>query len=309
MRPTTLYQAVNRSNGKRYIGITVRPLDVRKRRHWQDARSGSQVPFHRALLKHGLNGFDWMPLAVLCSQEEAAETEVRAIASLRPEYNAHPGGALGPFPPNAETIKRIAEGHFKGVVCLNTGKFFQSAKAAAAFCGRKSISSIISGREISANGYYFVFSNFPLDDETRTRILAEKMARKNTFHARIGQKKRKRVICINTMLVYESCVAAALATGVSKECVSECCRGRAIKIHGFRFAFEADYLAGKFDHARTKRTNGLERRVVCIETGETYPSVCAAARAHNSTASNVRMTCQGKRRVAGGVGFKYEDKA
>jgi len=54
-----VYQAVNRVNGKAYIGRTIGSLDVRRRSHRGDAIRGSTFPFHLAIKKYGCESFEW----------------------------------------------------------------------------------------------------------------------------------------------------------------------------------------------------------------------------------------------------------
>jgi len=91
-----IYIATNRTNGKQYVGQTVRKLARRRTSHECAARhpTGQQV-FHRAIAKHGANAFDW---EVLCEAEatELDELEVLAIemnSTLVPNgYNVGIGG-------------------------------------------------------------------------------------------------------------------------------------------------------------------------------------------------------------------------
>lgn len=305
MRPTLLYKATNTKNDKFYIGITVRPLSVRRRRHECDARAGSAMPFHRAIIKDGKDAFEWKTLAILQSQPEAAETEVRAIRILKPHYNVHPGGALGPFPPKIDVIRRIAEAHHQSVVCLNTGEFFPSVNAAKKFAKRSSLSLVLSGKEVTAGGYCFVKSDKPLNKTECRRLLKEKMDRLKSRWDNSAKSLRKRVVCISTGKFYESAALASKETGMHATSIGECCRGKITHTGGLKFVFEVDYLVGNFDPNRKKRSNGLSKRVVCLDTMIEYESVCAAAKAYKTLPANIRAVCQGKRRVAAGATFNF----
>lgn len=226
-RPSILYKVTNTVNGKFYLGITSRSLSVRRAGHYGEMRSGSTTRFHNALRKYSRDCFRWEPLAVLCSQKEAAETEIRAISVFKPEYNIHAGGDLG------------------------------------------------------GGG---------LPKSVRMRMNAS---------------KRKRVYCVTNDVTYSSCVAAARATRRHQTAIAMCCRGVIIHTNRYQYAFEKDYLAGKFDPLRKKRHNGLKKSVECVDTGEVFTSLFEAAAVHKTTTANIRMVCQGKRRVAGGMQFRY----
>jgi len=61
-----IYYATNKLNGKVYIGQTIESLSDRKCKHRNDAERGKDSYFGRALLKYGLEGFDWK---ILCPVE------------------------------------------------------------------------------------------------------------------------------------------------------------------------------------------------------------------------------------------------
>jgi group I intron endonuclease len=55
-----IYCATNTINGKRYIGLTIKGLSIRKLAHYSDARNNvDKSYFHRAIRKCGENGFSW----------------------------------------------------------------------------------------------------------------------------------------------------------------------------------------------------------------------------------------------------------
>jgi len=54
-----IYKVTNLINNKCYIGQTIQRLKVRKRRHINDTLKESNLKFHRALRKYGLNNFKW----------------------------------------------------------------------------------------------------------------------------------------------------------------------------------------------------------------------------------------------------------
>ncbi len=57
-----VYMAENIANGKRYVGVTINSLDDRKSSHLNDVFRGSQLVFHRAIRKYGVESFVWSVL-------------------------------------------------------------------------------------------------------------------------------------------------------------------------------------------------------------------------------------------------------
>lgn len=94
-----VYQATNRINGKRYIGVTTLGAAKRRWQHENDARrkAGGAPKFHNAIRRYGPEAFDWTVLAEFETAEQALAAEADFIARLRPEYNITRGGrgALG----------------------------------------------------------------------------------------------------------------------------------------------------------------------------------------------------------------------
>ncbi len=90
-----IYLAVNRVNGKQYVGKTSRDFSVRIREHIYDSRNKAFQPFHRAIAKYGLNSFD---VAVLesCGPREIDQRERYWIGMIRCQkphgYNMTSGG-------------------------------------------------------------------------------------------------------------------------------------------------------------------------------------------------------------------------
>lgn len=102
--------AVNRGNGKPYVGKTIGTMEKRRQEHEQDAARGSKLCFHKALRKYGSDGFDWFKV---CEGDEdkslliAEKNSIKFFDSLSPNgYNLTEGGQSGV--PSLEVRQRIA---------------------------------------------------------------------------------------------------------------------------------------------------------------------------------------------------------
>ena len=94
-----VYRCLNKANGKSYIGVTSRGLDVRKYDHLNDARIGSSQHFHNAIRKYGKESFEWSILEECESWEELEKREIYYIEkfdSFNNGYNMTLGG-LGSY--------------------------------------------------------------------------------------------------------------------------------------------------------------------------------------------------------------------
>lgn len=91
-----IYMHRNRKNGKAYIGQTKRGVRNRLYCHESAARHGGQLPFQRAIRRHGIEAFETLVLAVCFDAEAASEFERALIAEYQTfgkgGYNATLGG-------------------------------------------------------------------------------------------------------------------------------------------------------------------------------------------------------------------------
>lgn len=90
--------ATSATSGRSYVGSTTCALAFRRDGHRRAANAGSDLPFHRAIRKHGMSDFTW---CVLDEREEAAELRfaeeewISRMDTFRKGYNATPLGAGG----------------------------------------------------------------------------------------------------------------------------------------------------------------------------------------------------------------------
>jgi len=90
--PAIVYMAVNTINGKKYIGVTSKPLSHRKNGHRSAAKRGLRGYFYQAIRKYGFDVFSWSILKMCPTFQEAFEEEIRLISLLGAEYNVTKGG-------------------------------------------------------------------------------------------------------------------------------------------------------------------------------------------------------------------------
>jgi group I intron endonuclease len=92
-----VYFALNKSNGKAYVGWTKDTAPVRFKRHCSNAKAGSQFYFHRAIRKYGADAFDVLTVWRGDSAEEMKQAECDFIAGMKTNdqrfgYNLTAGG-------------------------------------------------------------------------------------------------------------------------------------------------------------------------------------------------------------------------
>jgi group I intron endonuclease len=109
-RVFTLYCHINRVNGKRYVGQTVDSMELRWKRHIQDAskRKGPPV-FAAAIRKYGEDVFEHQVLEVVATRAEANEAEVKWIKQLncRVPHGYNLAGGAGALEYAHETTRAL----------------------------------------------------------------------------------------------------------------------------------------------------------------------------------------------------------
>lgn len=86
LRHTTgcIYLVTNLINGKRYVGLTVRP-QIRYKKHWSDSLAGSDFALHRAFRKYGKLNFKF---EILCTVVSETESDLKNRLSNMEAYYA-----------------------------------------------------------------------------------------------------------------------------------------------------------------------------------------------------------------------------
>jgi group I intron endonuclease len=96
-----IYKAVNKVNGKLYVGISSREPNRRISEHLYRANKGSKYPFHNAIRKYGIHSFEWFIVDVTEYREILLEKErywVKILNSKVPNgYNLTDGGENNPI--------------------------------------------------------------------------------------------------------------------------------------------------------------------------------------------------------------------
>jgi hypothetical protein len=117
----------------------------------------------------------------------------------------------------------------------------------------------------------------------------------------------KPVVCLDTMKRYPSATAAAKEIGSSQGNLTMVCNGTRGHVKSLRFAYAEDYDAGNIKEKVSRKGDNYPkaRSVICIDTGERFPTTISAARAKNTSAGHIVQVCKGKRGIAGGLRWAY----
>lgn len=204
-----VYKVTNQETGKAYIGVTTRSMEERKADHIQKANKGMGGYFQEGIATYGADAFRWEQIDTATSSNELAEKEKKYILqydSKENGYNSDSGGG------------------FKKTVY----QFDLDGNLVASFDGLKEIESTlghdkrrISNASITATVWKGSYWSYSLN---------------NAFIPAIDSRKKKVFqYSLNGEILaqYNSVAEASRETGISKTCISRCCRNEREQSGGF----------------------------------------------------------------------------
>ena len=219
-----VYEHVNKTNGKRYIGMTRRDPKDRWGTHGQKYQSTPK--FWEAIQSEGWDNFEHNVLATGLTHREACDMEAALVAKHNTQengYNVASGGDHPTFPEESRRKLSLAMvGNKNGL-----GHPCSEEK-------RKKIGDAQRGRVM------------PL--EQRQHISE---AKRGKTHKPISQEARDKiaekhvkspVLCQETQYVYPSIQQCARDTGLEATSICACCKGRIKSIKGYHFTYLADVI-------------------------------------------------------------------
>ena len=210
-----IYKAQNTITGECYIGATTKTIEERKLDHLQKASKGSTLKFHQAIQSNGTNNFTWTQIDTAVDNNDLAEKERKYILKFESQekgYNSDRGGGIG---------KNVYQFNPKNGELINSFEDLEKASQTLNL-KRKSISNACLGYSKSYKGFIWSYSkvfnpNYKIDD----RI-------KSVCQYSLDDK------LIST---FKSASDASRITGISKTCITRCCRGERQQSGGFLWKY------------------------------------------------------------------------
>lgn len=247
MSQGVIYVATNTITGKQYVGLTTVGVDKRWSNHVTYSRS-PRTYFHKAIAKYGPSAFQVKEYASAINKKFLSELEKDVIQQIKPAYNQTNGGEV--------TFGRKYDDETKECIRLkNTGKkrtleqkeknreqklaWFAShpeqkqkvaqqlAKARLLVDETKRLAAVQQSAK-----------NRSWSDESRAKLSASCKGRRHTpdVIAKMAASKRRKVVCVQTGVVYPCAADAAEVISAHKTSVNAACKhGR--KVYGFNFKY------------------------------------------------------------------------
>lgn len=128
----------------------------------------------------------------------------------------------------------------------------------------------------------------------------------NGYNILPGDLSRK-VVCVETGIVYSSIHQAAREIGIKRDQIRAVLYGKQVTAAGCHWCYAEDAENFKIDKSRKSTA---KRKVVNLDTGESFPSAAEAARRCKTTAQGIGQVCKHlpNRIRAGGYRWAYAEE-
>lgn len=219
-------------SGKVYIGITKQLVTKR----WKNGRGYEGcTAFYRAVQKYGWQNIEHEIVAQELTKEDACSMEQHLIAEYKsydPQfgYNLTHGGEH--YEPNEEWRRKLSEAN---------KRYYREHPEA-----REKVAEQSKGRACSdENKEYFrarmkqYYVDHP-EERERVSKTFRGMKRSEEFCRKLGERKSKPVICLETGIRYKSITQAALELGVNRMGITHVLKGKAKTCGGYKFAYATE---------------------------------------------------------------------
>lgn len=224
MRTYYIYRAINKINGKSYIGETVN-FEERRKQH-EACYEKEDCLFHDALKEFGIDSFEWEILETCNNKEKALNLErqyIQKYDSYRNGYNSNKGGVGGH---NARPI-----------VCLNTkGEFVKrydnSYEAHKDGFTQTAVLLCCKNKAHTSKNHVFMFESDYIKNGPKKYKKLESTCRKAVIQCDLQG---------NFIQKFESLQEASTITGAKRTCISNVLTKKIKSANNFIFVHEQDF--------------------------------------------------------------------
>lgn len=204
-----IYKVTNIETNEVYIGATTRSIEERKIDHEQKTRKKVGSYFQEAIGTYGPSAFNWEKIDTATSSNELAEKEKKYILQYNSQEQGYNSDAGGGF-------KKIVYQFNEDGILINSFSSLKEIETALNYDKRRVSTACITAT--LWKGSYWSYSQ------------------NNTFKKSTDSRKKKVLqLSIDGKIIaqYNSVAEASKITGVSKTCISRCCRKERISSRGF----------------------------------------------------------------------------
>lgn len=207
-----IYKVTNTETGMSYIGATTKSVEVRKADHLQKANKETASYFQRAILTYGPDAFIWEQVDTANSINELAQKEREYITkydTYKNGYNSDIGGGFRKYVYMFDCAGEWLATHYSLTNIEDCG-----------FDRRR-----ISYACLNGTLYADMFWSYSED---------------SMFEIPMDSRKKKvlqRTLTGDFVDIYSSVADASRENGISKTCISRCCRGERKSSGGFTWEY------------------------------------------------------------------------
>ena len=317
----TIYKITNLINGKVYIGQTNGDGSNRRNLHLSRLRRNVHANNHlqNAFNKYGEDNFIF-EVFCRCPIDKLDEIEIKMIAeqkALGNCYNIENGGKIVKKMDSStrEKIRKIISEkhrddkvfrenfmkvHARKIICLNNMKIYESIKEASRDLNLKPkwIEQVLYKKNKytkAENGILYQFEYYQEGKKYKPREVEENL-----------RTAKRKVICVNTLEIFDDSGMASKKYNVSRSNIMRCCR-RDRKYAGrldngdwivWRFLSEYDETENHIFH-RTGKNSNKGKQIKCTTTGEFFDTATQACEKYKLGSGNLSQTLKGKRKWCG----------
>ena len=214
MQHNIIYKVVNTITDEVYIGATTKSIEERKADHLQKSRRKVGSYFQEAIGTYGPDAFSWQQIDTANSTNELAEKERQYILQYNSKeqgYNSDSGGGF----------KKIVYQFNEDGILINSFSSLKEIEATLNYDKRR-VSNACTTATLWKGSYWSYSQN-------------------NTFKPTMDSRKKKVFqYSLNgeILALYNSVSEASRITGLSKTCISRCCRGERKSSSGFLWKYQ-----------------------------------------------------------------------
>lgn len=184
------------------------------------------------------------------------------------------------------------------IICVETKTIYPSMEIAALdnnINNAASISLCCTGKCITAGGLHWAY----LKDYNEN--WKPKEAKPKDY-----SRMRRKIICYETQKIYESISAAAAELGICRQNITRACKEHRLA-GGKHFAYFDEFNEQWTPRPEYHPTH-LNKKIICIETGEEFASIRAANAKLGIAHSLIARCCSGELKQTHNLTFKYKNE-
>ena len=204
-----IYKAQNTITGECYIGATTKSIEERKQDHLQKANSGQGQKFHDAISSTGANNFTWEQLDTASNPNELAEKETKYVYDFKAQEEGYNGDCGGGF-------QKLVYQYNENGTLIDSYNSLTEIKETLGIDKQR-----ISSACLNSTMYDGSFWSY--------RLL-EKIIPKPDLRIKAVNQYSLNQEFIET---FKSASEASRLSGISKSCITKCCRGERKTSGGF----------------------------------------------------------------------------